>query len=295
MLTWLEPLVVEGAAHGADELRRDPVGAERAHVVPERAVDHGLARVETDAPEALAERPRAGEAGGDAVVVPVDQRRDVDLGVVDVGERRRRRDGVAAVRGDERVRHRADALAAPPGRLRVGAHADGAGDVGGVPVAGLHPVVVEARREEEDRLAARGVDDAAHVGADERAPREHAEVHGLQVGEEGVVALDRQHRLPPRQLVAVVERAHVELVPAVHPHPLVTFRDVAPRAQPQDGQRLVHPPEDRAVGLLEDLHGHAGVQVLGLEHALGAVEVGVGVVALPQPVDGEGEDLWCQT
>ena len=139
-----------------------------------------------------------------AVVVPVHQRRDVDLRVVEVGEGRGGRDGVAAVGGDQGVRHGADALAAPPRGLRVGADADGAGDVRGVPVAGLHPVVVEARREEEDRLAAGGVDHAAHVGADERAPRERAEVHRLEVGEEAVVALDGEHRLPGGELVAVV-------------------------------------------------------------------------------------------
>ena len=94
------------------------------------------------------------------------------------------------------------------------------------------------------------------------------------------------------ELVAVVERVHDELVPArpsrrrSSPSP-----SIATRAEPQHGERLVHAAEHGAVGLLEDLHGHARVQVLGLEHVLGAVEVGVAVVALPQAVDGQGEDF----
>ena len=122
-------------------------------------------------------------------------------------------DGVAAVRGDQPVRDGAHALAAPPRRLGVGGHADRAGDVRGPAVAGLHLPVVEARGEVEDRLAAGRLDDVAHVAADQGAAREHAEVERLEVGEEAVVALDRQHRLPRLDLVAVVQGAHLQPVP----------------------------------------------------------------------------------
>ena len=135
----LETLGVEGPAHLAHELRRDADGAEAAHGRPERAVDHGLRRVEAHAPEALAQGARARQAGADAVVVEVDERDDVDARVVDVGEAADGLHGVAAARGDEGVRHRPDALASPPRRLRVGAHTDRSADVRGVPVAGLHP------------------------------------------------------------------------------------------------------------------------------------------------------------
>ena len=128
------------------------------------------------------------------------------------------------------MRDGADAAAAPPGGLRVGRDADRAGDVGRVAVARLHAVVVVARREEEDRLPARRLDDAADVGRDQRPAGEHAQVARLQVGEERVVALDRHHRLPRRDLVAVVERVHGQLVPVVG-------------AELEDRDRLVHPAE----------------------------------------------------
>ena len=91
----------------------------------------------------------------------VDEHRDVHLLRVAAGERPRAGHRVAAVGGDERVRHRADPAAAPPRGLRVGPHADRAGDVGGPAVAGLHEPMVMAGREEQDLLAARGVDDGA--------------------------------------------------------------------------------------------------------------------------------------
>ena len=111
------------------------------------------------------------------------------------------------------------------------------------------------------------------------------------MGEEAVVALDGQHRLPGGELVTVEKRMHDQLVPAILPDAIRTLADEPPRAEPEHGQRLVHAAEHRTVRLLEDLHRHAGLQVHGLEHALGAVEVGVAVVALPEAVDGEGEDV----
>ena len=78
----------------------------------------------------------------------------------------------------------------------------------------------------------------------ERPAREHAEVDGLEMREERVVALDREHRLPGVDPVAVVQRAHLERVP-----------DVGPELEDRD--RLVHPAEERAL-LLEDLHEARG-------------------------------------
>ena len=111
--------------------------------------------------------------------------------------------GVARVRGDEAVGDGAHALAAPPRRLGVGRHADGAGDVRRPPVAGLDLPVVEAGGEVEDRLAAGGGDDVADVAADEGAAGEHAEVERLERREQAVVAADGEDRLPRLDLVAV--------------------------------------------------------------------------------------------
>ena len=149
-----------------------------------------------------------------AVVVEVDEHDHVHLRAERLDEAPRRQHRVAAVGGDQPVRHGAHAAAAPPGGLRVGRDADRAGDVGGVAVAGLHAVVVVARREVEDRLAARRAHDLAHVARDQRAARERAQVDRLEVAEERVVALDRHHGLPRLDLVAVVEGVHDELVPA---------------------------------------------------------------------------------
>ena len=124
------------------------------------------------------------------------------------------RDRVAAVGRDQPVRHGPDAAAAPPRRLRVGRDADRPGDVRRPAVAGLHQPVVVAGGEVQDRLAPRGLDDLADVAHDQRAPRQAAEVDRLEVGEERVVALDRHHRLPRRDLVALVERADLERRPS---------------------------------------------------------------------------------
>ena len=91
------------------------------------------------------------------------------------------RDGVAAVGRDQRVRHRAEAAAAPPRRLLVGRDADRraddlARDVGRVAVARLHAVVVVAGRHEDDRLAVRRLEHVHDVRRDQRPPRERAEV-----------------------------------------------------------------------------------------------------------------------
>ena len=145
-------------------------------------------------------------------------------------------------------------------------------------VACLNAVVVVARREEEDRLAARGVDDdPADVRRDERPAGEHAQVDRLQVREERVVALDRQHRLPRRDLVPVVERVNGQLVPVVG-------------AELEDGDRLVHPAEDRLL-LLEHLHDDPWVPSVLEQRLAGVIEVDVRVVAPPHLLDREVEDL----
>ena len=88
---------------------------------------------------------------------------------------------------------------------------------GRVAVAGLHQMVIEARRKEQHVLAAGRVDDRARVGRDARAARKDAQIRRLKMREERVVALDRHHGFERLDAVAVVERADVELVPAVAP------------------------------------------------------------------------------
>jgi hypothetical protein len=84
-----------------------------------------------------------------------------------------------------------------------------------------------------------------------------------------------------------VQRAHVEPVPAGLPF---RARPGAAGAQLEHRDRLVDPAEQRRL-LLEDLHEHARMAVLGLEQRLGVVEVGVGVVARAHLLDGQAEDV----
>jgi hypothetical protein len=151
--------------------------------------------------------------------------------------------------------------------------------------------VVEARRKEEDRLVAGCFDDPAHVRRDQRASCQDAEVDRLQVGEQRVVTLDGHDGLPRRDVVAVVERPDLELVPAVDPRAPAAAREVAPRALPQGGDGFVHAAQHGRLVLLKDLHEHVRVLVAGLQDALGEVEVGIGVVALAHALDRQREDV----
>ena len=53
----------------------------------------------------------------------------------------------------------------------------------------------------------------------------------------------------------------------------------------EHGDRLVDAPEHRPL-LLEDLHRHPRMSLVLLEQLLREVEIGVGVVAVPDPLDG---------
>jgi hypothetical protein len=143
-----------------------------------------------------------------------------------------------------------------------------------------------AGREEEDGLAVRGIDHRLDVAHHQRAPRQAAQVHRLQMREERVVALDREHRLERLDRVALGERVDLEVRPAALPAAV----DVAPGALGEDGDRLVDPAEDRLL-LLEDLHEDARVAILELEQLARQVEVLVGVVPLAHALDGQPERL----
>ena len=128
----LEAVVVERVAHLAHEPLVDAGRLEVAELLPERAVDER-------SPTCRAERPTAGRRARRAtssavshrVVLEVDEHRDVHVVGRPLGELRRGEHGVAAVGRDQRVRHGADAAAAPPGRLLVGRDADRRADDSG--------------------------------------------------------------------------------------------------------------------------------------------------------------------
>ncbi len=137
-------------------------------------------------------------------------------------------------------------------------------------------MVVVPRRHEDQRLAVRRLEHVHDVRRDQRAPRERAEVDGLEMGERGVVAVDRQHGLVRLEALAVVERVDLERVEPVG-------------AELEDGDRLVHAAQIR-VALLEDLHQHLRVAAVSQQRRTRVVEVGVGVPARAHLLDREVED-----
>ena len=104
--------------------------------------------------------------------------------------------------------------------------------------------------------------------------------------EQRVVALDRHDGLVRGDLVALVQGADHERVPAVLP---VAVGQAAAGAPLEDRDRLVDAAEDRLL-LLEDLHQHVRVAALFDEQIAGEVEVLVGVVAVAHPLHREAED-----
>src|SRR5439155_16969239 len=126
-----EPFPVQGAPYQGAELGVDPARVKVAHQLLDADVDHGLRRVQADSPEPVAQRARHLERGANAVVLPVDEDYKVDAGVDVFRVFLGRQDGVAVVGSDQRVRHGAHSLAAPPGRLGIGGNADRARDVSG--------------------------------------------------------------------------------------------------------------------------------------------------------------------
>jgi hypothetical protein len=105
------------------------------------------------------------------------------------------------------------------------------------------------------------------------------------VREQRVVALDVHDRLVRGDLVALVQGADGERVPAVLPPPI---GQAPARAQAEDRDRLVDAAEQCGL-LLEDPHSHGRTVVLGLEHLLRERKVGVGVVAVADALDRQVE------
>src|SRR4029079_15245786 len=118
---------------------------------------------------------------------------------------------------------------------------------------------------------------APGVRGDERAPREDAEVDGLEVREEREITLDGHDGLAGSDLVTVIEGVGGQRLPVVG-------------TELEDCDRLVHSTQHCLV-LLEDLHDDAGPTPVREQRVAGMIEVGVRVVALPHLLDGEVEDL----
>src|SRR5438094_796731 len=146
----------------------------------------------------------------------------------------------------------------------------------GIAVARLHQMMVVARREEDDLLALRRLDNSTDIGGDLCPPRQDSDVHRLQTGEQRVVSLDCHRGLPGCHLITVIERVHPQL------------REIL-RTQLDDGDRLVHAADD-GVLFLEDLHQHLGMPLIGVEHIDRAIEIDIAVIALADPFHVEPED-----
>src|SRR5436190_22750127 len=106
-------------------------------------------------------------------------------------------------------------------------------------VSGLNQPMVMSGREVEDLLATSRLHHLRHVAHDQRTAGHAAQVDGLEVREQAVVALDRHHRLSRRDPITLMERPDLELIPPRLPPPV---RAQAARAKLEDGDRLVDSP-----------------------------------------------------
>ena len=106
----------------------------------------------------------------------------------------------------------------------------------------------------------------------ERTPK----IACFQMREGAVVAFDRQHRFVRRDAVAVVERVHPQILPAVDP---AAVCGVISGAEPQNRQGFVDAAEHGGAAL-EDLHANARMVSVGPHDVASAVEIGVGIVAV---------------
>src|SRR5437762_1241654 len=240
---------VERGAQQLDQARRDAADVAATgetllllQLANDRQVHQRFAGVDADAPEALSERVRDPQRGVHDVVAEIHEGRDVHVtfrrslrgevadairGAVDVLVELQGRDRrVAAVDRDERVRHRAQAPRAPPLALLVGGHRDRAADVRGVAGTGLRLVTLVARAEHDHRLPVGGGDDLAGVRRDARALGQGSQVERLEVRERRVLALDVHHRLAGLRDLPVVERAHLQILPAGLPQRGELVRDL---------------------------------------------------------------------
>ena len=127
------------------------------------------------------------------------------------------------------------------------------GDLVGVAVGGLHLVGVEARREEQELLAARRLQDLVHVGGHAAAPRQRPQRRRLQDGEVAVAAAHAHHGRDVQdvavvgRLRAVVHRPDLHAVEGVdEPARLVEVARALARAWPGPCPR--RPPRTRAGG-----------------------------------------------
>jgi hypothetical protein len=104
-----EAFAVERVPDVPHEVRIDSRRPEGAHPRDDRPVHQILRGVDAHAPEAVAQFARDVEAGRHTIIVVVDQRDDLHLGIHVLGELLRRERGIAMVGGDESVRDRTNA------------------------------------------------------------------------------------------------------------------------------------------------------------------------------------------
>ncbi len=150
-------------------------------------------------------------------------------------------------------------------------------------------MVIEASGKEQHVFAVGGCDDVARVRCNARATREYSEVGRFEMCEQRVIAFDRQDRFERVDLVAVVQRAHVELVPGFLPGLAV----LPAAAQPQDRERFIDAAQHRAV-TLEHLHPHALTAAVAFQNFARTIKVRVGIIAGAHLFDGKIEDARIQ-
>ena len=143
-----------------------------------------------------------------------------------------------------------------------------------------------ARAEHDHGLPVRGGDDLARVRRDASSLGQRAKVERLEVRERGVIAFDVHHRLAGLRDLAVVERAHLQVLPARLPQRGELVRDLENVA----GDRFVVLPCLPRQGEPACIETALGVEVAS-EDALGTFTLAVAAGAdMQQREDLVGAD-----
>ena len=212
--TALEPLASSAVPTFSHQLRIDAAQIVAAHLVQQRAVD-SAPRCRAARPTASARARRAtSSAVRDRVVVPVDQHGHVHL-ACESARRTRSRRGPCHLRMRRsaraapcRSRHRPTRMPARRSRRRSPRRRARSSRLPSAPASGRGG---RGSRRSACRRRPRTTSATLRMISDRRASDR---VDGLEMREQGVIALDRHHRFARRDRVALVQRVDVERLPA---------------------------------------------------------------------------------
>ena len=213
------------------------------------------------------------QAGAYTVVVEVDEGDAGNIGWHILVEELGGLYAVAAEGSNESVGDCAGCFNAPYLCICRGGDTGHAADFCGVAVAFLHQIVVEAGREEENRLFTGSLYTAAAVGSNLGLTGEYAKINCFQMSKIGRIALDGHDGFPGFYLVTIMESTNLD-----------GFGIVGAAFDESDG--FIDTAENGIISL-ENLESNPVGAVFLAKNFLLTHEVNVGVVAVHHFVYGE--------